>query len=472
MEVTKLASKIINLSGENNNISQVTHCMTRLRIRVKDDQLFKGEEIKNLEGVLNIVKQGGEFQIVIGPKVSKLYQETVLQLGLEERLYTDESSDNKIISKGSTIVDKIKTGFEQLMDIVSSVFVPIIGIIAAGGTLRGLLAIATQFQLLSKESSTYVLLHALGNAVFYFFPILLGYTAVKKFKGNPYFGALLGAAIIYPSVISLAGEAVTLFGFRVNVLNYSNSVLPIIFGAWVLVKIQKITEKYLPSVMQIVFVPLISLLLSYILILIVIGPIVTNLNTVLTSSVMFLYNTSPILAGAVLGFLWQASILAGVGWGFVPIFLGNYVTLGFDPLMALCTPSLFAQTGAAFAAGMRAKNTKYGSIGISAAISCLLGVTEPAIYGINFPAKKPFFIALIGGGIGGVLAALVGAKQYAIGPSGVFLYPVYINPENGMDSAFFGLVIATLVAFIFSFVVTYFFGYKNTILDSSINQEG
>lgn len=459
MNSNELAAVIIRMSGGKENIGKVTHCMTRLRFRYNDEQKVEIGDIRALSDVLDVVQRGKEYQIVIGPQVNKVYKEVIAELGIEGSQQIEEHLDIK----------KRKISFNSILDTISSLFVPIIGVIAAEGTLRGFLAIASQFSLIDSESTIFILLQSLGQTVFHFLPVVIGFSAAKHFKGNPYLGAVLGASLVAPSMVELAaaGNTLSIFGFQIGLLDYSSTVLPIIFGAWLMCKVQHITEKYYPSVTQIVFVPLTALLVSYCAIQLFVGPISIWVSESLSSAVMFIYSGSPVLAGGILGFLWQASVLTGVGWGFVPIFLGNYATLGYDPLMPLCTPSLFGQCGAAFAAGLRAKNQKFEGVGVSAGISCLLGVTEPAIYGINVPAKKPFFIGSIGGAIGGIIAALVGAKQYAIGPSGIFLYPVSVNPGHGFDGPFIGLVIATIVAFVFSFVVTYFFGYQDTILVES-----
>lgn len=457
-----LAQNIIELSGTKNNINTATHCMTRLRITVKDEKSFAREEILELDGVLNIVDQGSEHQIVIGPKVGKVYRELADLLGIAP---TDMIAENEVSEK--------KFSLENMMNVISSIFVPLIGIIAAGGTLKGVLALLTQTNLLSNESSTYVILYGLANAIFYFFPVMLGFTTAKRFNGNPFLGAILGAAMIYPSIIELAGGEATpsLFGIRFELLNYSTTVLPIIFGTWFMVKCQKVLEKYLPSVTQIIFVPMFSLLIAFPAVLLVIGPIMTFLNNGLCSVVMFIYDVSPVLAGAVLGGLWQLTILLGIGWGFVPIFLGNIATLGFCPIIATLAAPSFAQTGAALAAGLRASDKKFKAIGLSAAFSGIMGVTEPAIYGINFPAKKPFVIGLLSGAVGGTIAAVMGAKQYAIGPNGIFMMPVFVNPETGIDQGFIAFIISIVVAFILAFVLTYLVGYQNTILTNNSAEE-
>lgn len=467
MNVKETAAEIITLAGTKENLTNVTHCMTRLRLRVKDHEKFQMEAIKKMGVVMGAVEKGGEYQIVLGPgNASKVCDEVLSQTGMINK---EISTNEGVKTQGAKVPKKAGGWIGVFMDVISSIFVPLIPVIAAGGTLKGVLAIVVQLGILTKTDSTYLILYGLANSIFYFFPIMLGFTAGKKFGASPYLTAILGASIMCPEVINLVGseEAVKLFGIPVTLLNYASSVLPIIFAAFVAAKIEKFFKKNLPNVMQIIFVPLFTLLIVYPLTLFIIGPILTEVNNLLCSAVMAVYSFSPVIAGGIIAGLWQLAVFTGIGWGFVVVFLGNIQTLGYCPILATLVCTIFAQGGAALAAGLRAKNKKYRAVGISSSITAILGVSEPAIYGINVPAKKPFFIALGASAIGGFVAALFGAKQYAIGPSGIFQLPIMINPEVGVNINFVGVIISILIGFFGAFVVTYLFGYKNTILEQS-----
>ena len=282
------------------------------------------------------------------------------------------------------------------LDTVAGIFIPAIGLIAGGGALKGFLAVFVQLGLLASDSGTYTVLYALGDSVFYFFPIIIGYNSGKKFGGNPILTAGLGCALIYPTLITAVteGTALTLFGIPLTLLNYTQSAFPIIFISYLAVKLEKLFKKILPDVTQVIFVPLFTLVIAGSLGFLVIGPVITLLANGIAGIVNAIYGASPIVAGGVVGGIWQLTILGGVQWGVTPIFIQNITEMGYCPIMACLGCTVFGQVGAAVAAGLRSKNKKYRSVGLGSGLAGILGVSEPAIYGINVPAKKPFFIGL------------------------------------------------------------------------------
>ena len=461
MKNDALAKVLVDLAGGKDNLRAATHCMTRLRLRVKDDSLVKQDEIKQTEGVLGLVVKEDEYQIVIGPGVGKLYDEVIRQTGLKASAMVDDAEARK--------EDKKKKGnlFSKALDTVAGIFIPAIGLIAGGGALKGFLAVFVQLGLLTTDSGTYMILYALGDSVFYFFPIIIGYNAGKKFGGNPILSAGLGCALIYPTLITAVteGTALTLFGIPVTLLNYTQSALPIIFISYLAVKLEKFFKKILPDVTQVIFVPLFTLIIAGSLGFLIVGPVITVIANAIAGLANTIYSFSPALTGLIMGGLWQLTILAGVQWGLTPIFIQNITTMGYCPIMACLGCTVFGQVGAAVAAGLRSKNTRYKSVGLGSGLAGILGVSEPAIYGINVPAKKPFFIGLGASAVGGLVCALFGGKQYVPGGAGIFVLPGMINPEAGLDLAFWGVVISCVVALVVGFVVTWLFGYKNTCLD-------
>lgn len=467
-----LAGEIITLAGGVDNIKVASHCMTRLRIRVKDDAKINVEGIKKLEGVLGLVVKEEEYQIIIGQSVGKVYDEVIKITGFKEQ---DMVVDEETRKQDAKEKKKASLG-GRLLDTIAGIFIPAIGLIAGGGVLKGFLAVFVQFGLLQATSGTYITLYALGDSVFYFFPIIIGYNAGKKFGGNPIISAGLGCALIYPTILTAVSDAtaLTLFCLPLKLINYTQSVLPIIFISFVAVKLEKLFKKVLPDVMQVIFVPMFTLVVAGSLGFLVIGPVVTALGNGIAFVVNSIYGASPVLTGFVMGGIWQLAILAGIQWGLVPIFIQNITTLGYCPVMATLACTVFGQVGAAIAAGVKSKNKKYKSIGIAAGVAGILGVSEPAIYGINVPAKKPFFIALGASAIGGFVAAAFGAKQFVPGGAGIFALPGMINPQTGLDTAFWGVVLSCIVSLILAFILTALFGIKNTCLsktDSEIASE-
>ena len=461
MKNDALAKVLIDLAGGKDNLRSASHCMTRLRFKVKDDSLVKQEEIKKTEGVMGLVVKADEYQIVIGPGVGKVYDEVIRQTGLKAEAMVDDAQARK--------EDKKKKGglLSMALDTVAGIFIPAIGLIAGGGALKGFLAVFVQLGLLASDSGTYTVLYALGDSVFYFFPIIIGYNSGKKFGGNPILTAGLGCALIYPTLITAVteGTALTLFGIPLTLLNYTQSAFPIIFISYLAVKLEKLFKKILPDVTQVIFVPLFTLVIAGSLGFLVIGPVITLLANGIAGIVNAIYGASPIVAGGVVGGIWQLTILGGVQWGVTPIFIQNITEMGYCPIMACLGCTVFGQVGAAVAAGLRSKNKKYRSVGLGSGLAGILGVSEPAIYGINVPAKKPFFIGLGASAVGGLVCAIFGGKQYVPGGAGIFVLPGMINPGAGIDMAFWGVVLSCIVALVVAFIVTFLFGYKNTCLD-------
>ena len=424
MKNDALAKVLIDLAGGKDNLRSASHCMTRLRFKVKDDSLVKQEEIKKTEGVMGLVVKADEYQIVIGPGVGKVYDEVIRQTGLKAEAMVDDAQARK--------EDKKKKGglLSMALDTVAGIFIPAIGLIAGGGALKGFLAVFVQLGLLASDSGTYTVLYALGDSVFYFFPIIIGYNSGKKFGGNPILTAGLGCALIYPTLITAVteGTALTLFGIPLTLLNYTQSAFPIIFISYLAVKLEKLFKKILPDVTQVILI---------------------------AGIVNAIYGASPIVAGGVVGGIWQLTILGGVQWGVTPIFIQNITEMGYCPIMACLGCTVFGQVGAAVAAGLRSKNKKYRSVGLGSGLAGILGVSEPAIYGINVPAKKPFFIGLGASAVGGLVCAIFGGKQYVPGGAGIFVLPGMINPEAGIDMAFWGVVLSCIVALVVAFISIY-----------------
>ncbi|MCH3967842.1 MAG: PTS transporter subunit EIIC [Atopobiaceae bacterium] len=469
-----IAEQCVKLSGGKDNITYVAHCMTRLRFRLKDDSLYQREEIDKIDSLFGTAEMNGEHQIIVGPgAVNKVYDAVLSITGQEGQGSVDDPEAEKADTqrtekKEITGPKKLKGVGGKILDVISSVFIPIIPLVAAAGTLKGFLSIFVQLGLLTSTDTTYVILYAVADAVFYFLPIVIGYTAGKRFGANPFYTMILGAFLVYPTIVSAYsdGTDVTFLGIPVVMVSYTSSVLPIIFASWIAAKLQKFFEKVLPVVTQLIFVPFLTLVISAPLTLIIVGPVLTWVNDGLCAGVNALYEFAPLLCGAVMGGVWQAAVLSGIGWGFISVFLAQIATNGGSQLLACLACTVFAQGGAALAAGLGAKSKKFRSLGISAGITALLGVTEPSIYGINVPARKPFFIGLAAGAVGGLITAIFGTSQYALGPSGIFVIPVLIG-SNGIDMAVIGGIIACIVSYVLAFVLTWLFGRKNTILDKS-----
>lgn len=464
MKYEQLAKDIIANVGGKENVSSVVHCITRLRFKLKDESKANTEVLKNMDDVVTVMKSGGQYQVVIGNHVPDVYKAVTTVGGFQGQTPVEEEEG----PKGSLL--------SRFIDIISSIFTPVLGVLAATGMIKGFNALFVAFGLVDSTSGTYQILNATGDALFYFLPIFLGYTAIKKFGGSPFVGMAIGAALVYPTLSTLtAGEPlytvfagtmfespifVTFLGIPVILMSYSSSVIPIIISAFFAAKVEKWLKTVIPDVIKAFVVPMLTLLIVVPLTFIAIGPVATWAGSLLGQGTLAIYNVSPMIAGLLLGGFWQVFVIFGLHWGLVPIAFNNLATLGYDTILATVFAASFAQTGAVLAILLKTKNQKLKTLSIPAFISGIFGVTEPAIYGITLPLKKAFIMSCIAAGIGGAIAGATNVTGYIIGGLGIFGIPSYISPE-GIDFGFYGAIISIVVAFIAGLVLTLLFGGIN-----------
>ncbi|MDK8194102.1 beta-glucoside-specific PTS transporter subunit IIABC [Paenibacillus sp. UMB7766-LJ446] len=470
MNYDQLAKDILSGVGGAKNVNSVFHCVTRLRFKLKDESVAKTEELNNLPGVITVMQSGGQYQVVIGNEVPDVYKAVVKAGNLPaEGQVAEEQEDSG--NKGSL--------FSRFIDMISGVFTPLLGLLAATGMIKGFTAMFISFGWITNTSGTYHLLNATGDCLFYFFPVFLGYTAIKKFGGSPFLGMAIGATLVYPTLSGLstgdplytlfAGTLfespihITFLGIPVILMNYSSSVIPIIIATFFAVKIERFFKNVIPKVVSTFLVPFFTLLVIVPATFLVIGPISTWAGQLIGAGATGIYELSPLVTGLVIGGLWQVFVLFGLHWGLVPVMLLNLSTSGSDPVVAMSFAASFAQIGAVLAVMLKTKNAKLKSLSIPAFISGIFGVTEPAIYGVTLPLKKPFIMSCIAGGIGGAILGFFGSKMYMFGGLGVFGYPTFINSATGVDSGFYMALVATAVAFILGFVLTYVVGFKDKV---------
>lgn len=455
MSYEKLAKKIVQEVGGKENINSVIHCVTRLRFKLKDQSIANTEVLKELEGVMTVIKSGGQYQVVIGEHVSSVFAEVIKLIG-GEAPQADETTEES--TEKNTI-------FSKFVSLISGIFMPVMGAMAAAGILKGFLVALTVVGWVNEEMGVYKILYAASDAFFYFMPILLGFSAGKVFKTNAYITATIGAALVYPTMIEIynAGEQLSFLQIPVILMNYTQSVIPIILASFLTAKLEKILLRVIPKSLQLIFVPLFITVIIVPLSFIVIGPISVYASELLAKGAMSVYSLSPLVAGLLLAGIWQIAVMFGLHWAFIAIFINNITTLGYDPINALLYCTVFAQTGAALAVSLRTRETKMKSLSTTATISGFLGITEPAIYGVNLPLKKPFIFACIGGGVGGAIAGFFNAKMYGgFASGGVFGIPMFINPD-GISWEFYGFTISLVAALITAFLLTFLFGLSNKV---------
>jgi beta-glucoside PTS system EIICBA component len=459
MKYENLAKDILKNVGGKENVNSLTHCITRLRFKLRDEKKANTDILKNMDGVVTVIQSGGQYQIVIGNHVPDVFNAVVEVGGLQN-----------LASSGSEESEEKMNFFNKFIDIISGIFAPTLGVLAATGMLKGFNALFLALGWLTPESGTYQIIQAIGDSLFYFFPIFLGYNASKKFKTSTYLGMLIGAALVYPSILGLMnGEPlytlfqgtmfespvhITFLGIPVILMNYTSSVIPVIVATYFGGKIENGFKKIIPDVVKTFLVPLFTLLVIVPLTFIVIGPITTWASQFVGTASITAYNFSPIIAGLLLGAFWQVFVMFGLHWGLIPIMLLNMSNMGYDAVLSPMFAASFAQTAVVMAIFFKTRDKKLKSLSIPAIISGFFGVTEPAIYGITLPRVKAFVISCIGGAIGGAILGFTGAKQYVMGGLGSFGFFNFINPANGDTSGVISALIAVAIAMVVSFVLT------------------
>lgn len=456
-----LAKEILENVGGKENINSLTHCVTRLRFRLKDESKANDEALKNNPGVVTVMKSAGQYQVVIGNHVPLVYADVCELAG---------------ISNGTQQVEEEAPQglFNKLIDIISGCFQSILGPLCAAGIIKGLNALLV-FILGSSfnNSGTYMILNAIGDSIFNFLPIILGYTAAKKFNVNVIVGMIIGATLCYPTIqtdtLSAAGKAIGTLPFIGSYYtkfigipfvsgNYTSTVVPVICIVALAAQIQKIAKKFVPEMLQNFFVPFFVLIISLPIGLLVIGPVVSLLTTVLSNMFAGLYAFSPIVTAFVIGALWQCLVIFGLHWALVPMAMVNIGNLGYDTILPGMLGTTFAATGVLAAMYLKLKDENKKALAIPGVISAFCGVTEPAIYGFLLPEKTPFVFSCIGGAVGGAIMGTVAVKQYVIGGLGIFSVVNFISPKGNATGMIVSLI-AGAVSLVVGFVLTMIF-YK------------
>ena len=456
MKYEKLAQDIIANVGGKENVSSLTHCVTRLRFKLKDESKANTEVLKNMDGVVTVVQSGGQYQVVIGNNVPDVYADVVAIGGFgaapEEEVKGEKTNP-----------------LNAFIDVISGLFQPILGVLCATGIIKGLNALLTSTNLLSDTSSTYLILNAIGDCFFYFLPVFLAYTAANKFKLNKFTGMAIGCSLVYPTISGIAGQTVDFFGIPVIMPSsgYTSTVIPIILSIFLASKIEKLLKKIIPDVVKAFVVPFATLLIVVPLTFMAIGPVASYASTLLGNVTVSIYEFSPILAGIFIAGFWQVFILFGIHWGLVPICINNVAVLGFDPVLATTIAVCFAQTGVVLGMMIKTKDKKLRSLCIPSVISGFFGVSEPAIYGITLPRKKPFIVSCIVAAVTGAIIAGTGSQIYMIGGMGIFSIPTFIGP-NGTGGVFG--IIAAMIAGLVLGTISMLIMYKDEVKEEVKNE--
>ncbi|MEM1505273.1 beta-glucoside-specific PTS transporter subunit IIABC [Domibacillus sp. 8LH] len=447
MDHTALAKDILKLVGGEENVQNVVHCMTRLRFTLSDNSKADRAQLENLPGVMGTNISSGQFQIIIGNNVPKVYQALV--------------QNSHISTEGNKATEskEKKNPVTAVFEVIAGVFTPIIPAIAGAGMIKGFLALFVTLGWLTPESQTYAILNIIGDGAFYFLPILLAVSAARKFNTNPFIAASVGAAILHPNLAALfaSGEKIEFIGIPVTVVaTYSSTVIPILLAIWAASYVEKWIDRVTHQSLKLIVVPTLTLLIIVPFTLIAVGPLGTVIGDYLSTGVNFLFNNAAIVSSILLGATFSLIIMTGMHYALSPIIINGLAQNGFDYMIPAMFVANMGQAGAALAVSLRTKNTKFKSLAFTTGITALMGITEPAMYGVNMKLKRPFVAAMIGGAAGGFYNGLTGAKAFVItGNAGLPGIPVLIGPT------FIHALIGLVIAFAAAIIAGYFLGFKD-----------
>lgn len=444
----KLAVDIINAVGGKKNIIKASRCATRLRLVLKETTTEAKENVSALTGVITVVENSGQFQVVIGTHVGKVFDKVASELNLDSNAIEEDAPKASILSR--------------VIATMSAVFAPFIYILAAAGILQGCLILINMVSPSFSSTGTYEVLSFMSWAPFTFLPIFIAITASKHFKCNMFIAVACCAALVSPTWAEIAariadGESIRFLGISLAETTYTSSVLPPLFLVWILSYVERFVDKKLPEVIKSLFTPFICMVVMVPLTILVIGPLSDSLATAIANGYNALYNLAPAVAAAVIGGLWQVVVIFGVHWGVTPMCLANYDLYGMDTFQAFQTMAVIAQAGAVFGVFIKARNKQTKNIALSAGVTGIFGITEPAIYGVNLRFKKPFICGCIAGAVGAVVGSFFNIAYYAYaGLPGMLTVVNAITPNN--SKSIIGMLLGATISFVGAIILVQIIG--------------
>lgn len=460
MDYSKIAKDILDNIGGKDNIKELTHCMTRLRFKLNNSSKANKDIISKLEGVITVVESMGQFQVVIGNKVTKVYDE-IIKLLPESIISNSDAGSAEKQSIGNLILSGL-----------AGIFTPTIAGIAGSGMIKGILSVLSMLYMSKygidiKTSQNYIIFNAIADSIFYFMPIMLGYSAAKVFKTSETISMMIGGTLCYPAFVALmtGKDAVTFLGLPVTKATYTSSVIPIIIAVWMLSYVEKMLKKYIPDVLKVIMIPTFALIIMVPATLIIFGPIGIYLGNAISFVYKFAYEFSPVICGAFLGGAWCILVVFGAHRALVPIGVNDVAQTGKQNLLCFAGAANFGQAGAALGVFFKTKNKQLKTIAMSASVTALFGITEPAIYGVTLRLKKPLVCGAICGAIGGGIMGLGGSYGNAFANQGILTIPVYA--EAGGIVGFLSYLAGCAIAFFGSAILTYIIGFEDLESDDN-----
>lgn len=454
MNNEELAHSILKHIGGEENIQNVTHCATRLRMTLKNNQKANKDAVNNLDGVISVITQNGQFQVVIGNNVNRVYQSLLDQTNLNQQTNLDDKTNAGDNNQG--LVAKI-------LDIISGIFVPVTPVLAGAGILKALLVILISAGWMSPEAQTYQVLRIVSDAGFYFLPLLLAHSASVKFKTHPYISMAIGGVLLHPSfqaMVQTANETggnIQLFGLPVGLVSYSSSVIPIILVIWALSYIEPVVDRIVPSVLRIFGVPFLIFLITAPIALIVIGPLGSYLGDGLALVLGWIDGYASWLIPTIVGTFTPLIVMVGMHYALISVGINSLANSGFESIAGPgMLVSNIAQGGAVLALSFKTKDTKLRSLSISTGISAVLGITEPALYGVELQNRKTLISAMVGGGVGGLFLGVMNVVRYVQIPPSIIGLAGFIGGE-GLSNLYLAIT-GSVIAFVTGFVMQLILG--------------
>ena len=448
MNFKETAKGILENVGGIENIANMTHCATRLRLNLKDVSKANDEAVKSVDGFVNVINKAGQYQVLIGTEVSHVYDEFENLVKGRGQLKLEEGTND-----GESIISKIFSS-------ISAIFAPLLPALAGSGILRGLLILAVQLGFIAVDSGTYAILFASSMAVFYFLPVLLAFTSARRFGASPYISALIGAALLHPNFLALMGNSgngvtTSFFGIPAVLMDYNSTVVPIILSIWAFSYLYKWLDKNVPETLKLVIVPLVSLIVMVPLTVIVIGPIGVYSGEAIANVVNWLIERSGVLTGILIGGGWSVLVSFGVHWAVNPIMINNISQFGYDYICPLTFACNFAVIGTAIGVYFKARDKKLKGFALTGVITVALSaIIEPTLFGMLVKNKKLFLAQIIAGAVGGAYLGLMKVVTNAFVFGSVTTFPAFIENNANIINGVIGLAISVIVGAVLGYIFT------------------
>ncbi|WP_302047578.1 glucose PTS transporter subunit IIA [Ligilactobacillus agilis] len=460
-DYTKLAQTIIENVGGQENIANVIHCITRLRFYLNDEGKANDDVLKNTTGVLDVIHASGQYQVVIGNEVTNVFDAVVSQLG------PGFSGETAPAPAEDDVKNPVSRAMGNLIGFITGSMSPVVGVIAASGIIKGILALLTLPQLgslLSPTSLVYISVSAMADSAFFFLPILVGFAAAKRLGSDPIVAAVIGGVLTYPQLVTFGKAFKLMFevgGFKFQFLNYTYSIFPMILAAWLAKKVGDWLKDHLPSYLQMIFNPLITILVVSTITLVVTGPVIQGFANGIADLINWMVHVSGWLGGLLIGGFYQLLVIFGLHWGVVPLVAQQITGSGESALNAIISTTMVSQGAAVLAVAIKSRKDDIKELGFAATISAFCGVTEPAIYGINLRFRRVFISGLIGSAVGGFITGLMHGTMYGFTGS-LIGFSSFFNPKNPSDlNSFYAFLLSSAAALVVSFVIAWVWGYND-----------